>query len=90
MHDVQRMSHQAHHATLELGLSKLRVEHRYAVVLADVWTESESKLEAFNRWPECLADSSFSELARKAGFEDLMIEKDWKHRYKIMMAAKKL
>lgn len=90
IHDVQRMSDQAHHAILELGLSKLRIEHRYAVVLADVWTESDSKLEAFNSWPKCLEDSSFEPLARRAGFEDLEVEKEWKHRYKIMMAAKKL
>lgn len=90
IHDVQRMSHQAHHVTLELGLSKLKIEHRYAVVLADVWTENESKLEVFSSWPQCLQDSSFDKLARKAGFEDLEVEKDWKHRYKIMMAAKKL
>ncbi len=90
MDDIQRMSHQAHHATLELGLSTLRIEHRYAIVLADVWTETKTKLAAFEQWPSCLKDPSFNKLVRKGGFEDLMIEKDWKHRYKIMLAAKKL
>jgi hypothetical protein len=89
MHDLQRMLHDAHHATLELGLSNLRIERRYAVVLADVWTESKGKLAAFNDWPACLENCSF-DVAKKGGFEELMIEKDWKHHYKIMMAAKRL
>jgi len=89
IHDIQRMSYQAHHATLELGLDKLKIEHRYAIVLVDIWTEGEAKQITFNKWPACLDDASF-DLFRTGGFENLMIEKEWKHHYKIMMAAKKL
>ncbi|PQZ85410.1 MULTISPECIES: hypothetical protein [Pseudomonas] len=88
-HDIQRMSYQAHHATLELGLGKLKIEHRYAIVLVDIWTEGEAKQVTFENWPACLGNASF-DLFRTGGFENLMIEKEWKHHYKIMMAAKKL
>jgi len=67
----------------------LKIEHRYAIVLVDIWTEGEAKQVTFENWPACLDDASL-DLIRTGGFENLMIEKEWKHNYKIMMAAKKL
>ncbi len=88
-HDIQRMSHQLHHETLERGLRDLKIEHRYAVVLVDIWTEGKEKKSTYVDWPACL-DSAPYEITCRTGFESLSIDGQWKQNYKIMMAVKKL
>lgn len=88
-HDILRMSHQPHHATLERGLGDLKIEHRYAVVLVDIWTEGKEKHSTYAEWPACL-DSGPYEITCRSGFESLVTDEQWKQNYKIMMAVMKL
>ena len=88
-HDIERMSHQVHHETLERGLRDFKIEHRYAVVLVDIWTEGTEKTNTYLAWPKCLGDENHI-VDCKSGFESLVTDKEWKHNYKIMMAVKKL
>ena len=88
-HDIERMSHALHHETLERGLGDFKIEHRYAVVLVDIWTEGKEKTKTFMDWPKCLEHEPY-EVESKSGFENLVTDEAWKHNYKIMMAVKKL
>lgn len=89
-HDIQRMSHQLYHQTLERGLGEdFKIENRYAVVLVDIWIEGKNKTSTYVEWPKCLNSAPF-ELDCRRGFESLATEAQWKQNYKIMMAVKKL
>jgi len=87
--DILRMSYQLHHKTLEHGLGDFQIEHRYAVVLVDIWTEGKEKTHAYTHWPDCLESAPF-EVICCSGFENLITKDEWKHNYKIMLAVKKL
>lgn len=86
--DIERMKSNDHHSTLERGLRGVSVENRYAIVLADVWLESDSKVDAYNSWPECVcADAIW---ANSCGFESLNTTESWKNNYKLLIAAIKI
>jgi hypothetical protein len=74
---------------LENGLVNTIIENRFAVILADVWTETKGKEYIFNKWPECLSNSDIY-WHSKAGFEELNTNEDWKINYKLLIAVIKI
>lgn len=86
--DLVRMKDSAHHDALEKGLQNMKIETRYAIVLADVWLESKSKKEIYENWPNCLDEEGM--LGFKDGFNTLPTDKIWKNNYKILAAAIKI
>lgn len=87
--DLERMQSAESQKLIELGLLKPIKRQRYAVVLADVWTETKGKREIFETWPACLENESFC-YARAMDFSELPIEGEWKKNYKILVAIKAL
>lgn len=74
---------------LEKGLINPIQRQRYAVVLADVWTETKGKQDIFDTWPTCLNSDPFL-YSKTLEFSDLPVEGEWKNNYKILVAVKEL
>ncbi|MGN4997524.1 hypothetical protein [Aeromonas sp. 61P] len=87
--DLERMQSTESQKLIEQGLLKPIKRQRYAVVLADVWTETKGKREIFETWPACLENESFF-YAKTIEFSELPIEGEWKNNYKILVAIKAL
>ncbi|MBV7469320.1 hypothetical protein [Aeromonas sp. sif0611] len=86
--DIERMRSADHHATLELGLQGIKIENRYAIVLADIWLESKTKIEIYNNWPQSICESGTPSFIGE--FDTLQTESAWKNNYKILGAAIKI
>lgn len=84
--DIERMLSPMSLELLENGLRHTIERNRYAVVLADVWTETKGKKDIFERWPECLESGPFL-YTKTLEFNGLQIEGEWKHNYKILVAV---
>lgn len=84
--DIKRMHNELYISQLEKKISNIKIEKRYAIVLADVWTENNTKLDIFTNWPKCIMESAFY-YSDKLGFESLPINEEWKNNYKILIAV---
>lgn len=72
--DIERMKNPSHYNLLEKGfkdLSNIKIEKRYAILLADVWKETKGKSELFYTWPNSVCDEGNALWAEKFGFENL-------------------
>lgn len=83
--DIKRMSDFGHHKLLEKGL-EFKVENRYAIVLSDVWLESQAKIDAHGNWPKCIHDGVV-ELEKTGEFSSLNTANDWKNKYHLLIAV---
>jgi len=83
--DIERMRLSYHHQVLEDGL-KFKIENRYAIVISDVWLETEAKKSAYHSWPNCVHDSD-TIWSKKGGFSSLETDEIWKNNYHILIAA---
>jgi hypothetical protein len=50
--DISRMKDPRHYGLLEKNLRKVKIEYRYAILLADVWQENEKKIKIYDQWPQ--------------------------------------
>lgn len=87
--DIERMQSNEAHLLLEKGLINPIQRQRYAVILADVWTETKGKQDIFETWPTCLNSGQFL-YSKVLEFSELPVEGEWKHNYKILVAVKEL
>lgn len=84
--DIKRMHNKTYINKVEEKLINNKIEKRYAIVLADVWTENPSKNEMFASWPKCIAENTFY-YSDKLGFDSLSITDEWKEKYKLLIAV---
>jgi hypothetical protein len=85
--DLQRLRKPEHYRLLEKGLHDVAIKERYAVILADVWTETESKRNVFYGWPQIALDARNILWSGTKKFSALDVEGDWKHDYTLLAAA---
>lgn len=87
--DINRMFSSRTIAMLEHGLPLSQLTRkRYSIVLVDVWTETNAKMNAYETWPNILP-SYFKELmvfSEKLSFDNLPVDDSWKDNYKILIA----
>ncbi|KJF97452.1 hypothetical protein [Photobacterium leiognathi] len=91
--DVERMFSQKTIELVEENLTcKSSIRNRYAIVLCDVWIESNEKSQAFDSWPNQLSQKYVDHLtySQKLSFEGLNIEGQWKNNYKILLAVSEI
>ena len=84
--DIRRMLSSVHIELLEKGLYNISIEKRYAIVLADVWTESNAKQSVFDTWPDCIREPNIV-WHNRASFECLKTQEQWKNNYKLLIAV---
>ncbi|MGY3961058.1 hypothetical protein [Aeromonas popoffii] len=87
--DIERMQSNEALLLIEKGFINPIQRQRYAVILADVWTETKSKKDIVKSWPTCLKSDPFL-YSKVLEFNALPVEGEWKHNYKLLVAVKKL
>ncbi|MCP4326106.1 MAG: hypothetical protein GY787_30570 [Alteromonadales bacterium] len=87
--DVDRMFSSKTIDMVERGLPLSKsTRKRYSIVLADVWTETNEKINVYETWPNILP-TCFKELmvfSKRLPFDDLPVDGEWKDNYKILIA----
>ncbi|MEZ8699308.1 hypothetical protein [Vibrio lentus] len=82
--------------TIRMLENELRSNHnqrrRYSIVLADVWTESDEKINAYESWPNQLPSNFIETLlfSKSIPFNHLCVEGNWKDNYKILVAVSEI
>lgn len=69
--DIIRMKDPKHYGLLEKNLRKIKIENRYAILLADVWRENEKKITIYEQWPQSVYQGQDVFWANKLQFESL-------------------
>ncbi|PKG36975.1 hypothetical protein CXF74_21340 [Psychromonas sp. Urea-02u-13] len=84
--DIVRMHTKNYISKLEDELIDIQINKRFAIVLADVWTENDATKNIYKNWPKCIAGEDFY-YSDKLGFESVNRENEWKRKYNILIAV---
>lgn len=92
-HDIERMFSTD---TIDMLEEKFSSNHskrrRYSIVLADVWTENDEKINVYKSWPNQLPSHFLETLlfSKSLPFNHLYVEENWKNNYKILIAVSEI
>ncbi|MCC4860688.1 hypothetical protein [Vibrio splendidus] len=92
-HDIERMFSTDTIEMLEKNFNSNRSQRRrYSIVLADVWTENDEKINAYESWPNQLPSHFIETLlfSKSLPFNHLCVEGNWKDNYKILIAVSEI
>jgi len=87
--DIKRLRLEENIYLLEDGLYDVSIEKRYAIVLADLWTENEKREDLLATWPRFIYDNDFVFAATK-DFNELSHREKWKESYNIMISVQEI